>query len=176
MAAYPPSQEFYDEKALVVIDVQNEYFADAGGHFPQWQALETAERVAGRISQARSAGELVVGVRHCAAQADAPLFRPDSSAVALHATVADLLADVPQVVKQHADAFLNTCLSEILQQAGIDTLELCGIMTQNCVTHTALSPAATAYTVQVWSEGCTAPSELIHAIALNALADRVAVI
>ncbi|MBE9579483.1 MULTISPECIES: isochorismatase family protein [Moraxella] len=44
--------------------------------------------------------------------------------------------------------------------------------TQNCVTHTALSPLAKGYKIRVLSSLCTAPTELIHGIALEALKDR----
>jgi len=63
-------------------------------------------------------------------------------------------------------------LNEILAKHGVTHIDVCGIMTQNCVTHTALSPDAAPYHVRVLSDLCTAPTVLIHAIALNALQDR----
>lgn len=82
------------------------------------------------------------------------------------------LADKPLVQKRHVDSFLNTNLLEILQENGTQKVDICGIMTQNCVTHTALSPLAKDYKIRVLSSLCTAPTELIHQIALGALADR----
>ncbi|HET7775985.1 MAG TPA: isochorismatase family protein, partial [Azospira sp.] len=55
-------------------------------------------------------------------------------------------------------------------------LWLCGMMTQNCVTHTAISRAAEKYPVTVLKDCCTTVSEMIHRIALGALAVRVAVV
>ncbi len=50
----------------------------------------------------------------------------------------------------------------------------CGMMTQNCVTHTALSRQADAYErVTVLTDACTTVSEMLHAIALHALSTRV---
>ncbi|AGH37411.1 Isochorismatase [Bibersteinia trehalosi USDA-ARS-USMARC-189] len=83
-----------------------------------------------------------------------------------------ILADKPLVQKAHADSFLNTHLLDILKQHCIEQIDICGIMTQNCVTHTALSPFAKDYKVRVLSNPCTAPTELIQQIALGALADR----
>lgn len=77
------------------------------------------------------------------------------------------------VEKQHADSFLNTTLSDVLRAQNIRELVVCGMMTQNCVTHTALSPAASDYSVRVLSDACSAPDAMVHGIALRALSDRV---
>lgn len=159
--------------ALLVIDVQNEYFA--GGRFPQENADETARKIAAEIRRAQTDGRLVIGVRHVAPEGSA-LFARGSHGAELHRSVADLLSGKPLVQKAHADAFLETDLAEILTRHGIGTLELCGMMTQNCVTHTALSPAAAAYRVRVLGGLCAAPGRLVHQIALRALADRVEVV
>lgn len=159
--------------ALLVIDVQNEYFA--GGKFPQENADETAQKIAAEIRSAQTDGRLVVGVRHVSPEG-AALFARGSHGADLHTSVADLLSDKPLVQKAHADCFLETDLAEILTRHGIEALDICGMMTQNCVTHTALSPVAAAYRVRVLGGLCAAPSVLIHQIALRALADRTAVV
>lgn len=161
--------------ALLVIDVQNEYFAEEEGAFAQADALQTAERIADAVRRARNAGQLVVAVQHISPDG-AAMFRRNTHGAAIHRTVADLLADCPLIEKQHADSFLNTKLNDILQQHGIRQIDLCGIMTQNCITHTALSPNAAPYRVRVLAQECTAPTALIHRIALNALRDRVEVV
>ena len=51
--------------------------------------------------------------------------------------------------KTHADAFLETHLGEILSAQAIEALDICGLMTQNCISHTAPAPAAAAYRVPV---------------------------
>lgn len=61
-----------------------------------------------------------------------------------------------------------------LQALGATELVLCGMMTQNCATHTALSLQADAYErVTVLTDACTTVSEMLHAIALHALSTRV---
>lgn len=157
--------------ALLVIDVQNEYFTDANGLFPQENAEETGAKIAAHIKTAQAAGQLVIAVQHISPNG-AKLFQRGTSNAAFHESVAALLADKPLVEKAHADSFLNTNLTEILKKYGIRALDICGIMTQNCVTHTALSPFAVDYKIRVLSDLCTAPTVLIHAIALRALQDR----
>ena len=46
-------------------------------------------------------------------------------------------------------------------------------MTQNCITHTAISKAADKYDVTVIQDCCTTVDEMINKIALNALSTRV---
>ncbi len=61
-----------------------------------------------------------------------------------------------------------------MQQLGVDELIVCGMMTQNCVTHTALSRQADRYKkVTVLTDACTTVSDMLHAIALHALSTRV---
>ncbi|WP_107688499.1 isochorismatase family protein [Neisseria wadsworthii] len=158
------------KSALIVVDIQNEYFANGG--FPQWNIDKTSANIAEKIKQAKADGWLVVGVQHFIPGDDAPLFRKGSPGANIHTSVAGLLADAPLVEKVHADSFLNTDMGGILKKEGITDLYICGMMTQNCITHTAISPHASGFNVHVIANCCTAPSELVHILALEALADR----
>lgn len=157
--------------ALLIIDVQNDYFASAGGKFDQFNVDAVGTKIAEYAQKAEKNGDLLIGVQHLMSE-DAPMFAKGSHGVQLHSSVATVLADKPLVQKVHADSFLRTNLSDILKENGIERVDICGIMTQNCVTHTALSPFAKDYTIRVLSVLCTAPTELIHQIALGALKDR----
>lgn len=77
------------------------------------------------------------------------------------------------VTKRFADSFEQTNLDELLKKQGISELLLCGMMTQNCVTHTAISKAAEKYKVAILADCCTTVDEMIHNIALNAVSLRV---
>lgn len=78
------------------------------------------------------------------------------------------------VIKQQADAFEGTTLHETLQGLGADELIVCGMMTQNCVTHTAISRRADDYRrVTVLSDASATVSQILHLIALKAMSNRV---
>jgi nicotinamidase-related amidase len=157
-------------KALLVIDIQNDYFP--AGAFPLWspeRALASVER-----ALARAAGIQIILVQHVAAR-PGPFFNPGTPGVEIHPRVRAAAPDAPVVVKAHADAFLATTLADELARIGADQLVVCGMMTHNCVTHTAISKAAERYTIAVAADACTSVSEPVHLIALNALADRVRV-
>lgn len=117
-------------------------------------------------------GWAIIAVRH-EGLPDGRIFRPGTSGASLHPHVLDLLTGRPLVIKRQADAFLDTDLNAILEATSVTDLYLCGMMTQNCITHTALSPDAHRYTVHVLADCCSAPSALIHDIAVRALKGRL---
>lgn len=120
----------------------------------------------------------VILVQHVAdaARGLAPFFNAGTTGVELHPDVRAAAPDARVVIKANADAFLGTELEGILKACGTEEILVCGMMTQNCVTHTAISKAAEKYQVSILADCCTTVSEMIHLIALNALAPRVAVI
>ncbi len=60
-----------------------------------------------------------------------------------------------------------------MTKLGVTELLVCGMMTQNCVTHTAISKAAEKYKVTILPDCCTTVSEILHLIALHAVSTRV---
>lgn len=160
--------------ALIVIDVQNDYFS--GGALPQWQVEETTGRIIQAIQKADREGWHIIAVQHISKDEKAALFNPKGHGIDLHASVAALLQNKTRLIKHQADAFLDTTLAQTLAREDITDIHLCGMMTQNCITHTALSPEASPYRVHILGECCTAPTELIHKIAIRALNGRCHVI
>jgi nicotinamidase-related amidase len=158
------------KQALLVIDVQNDYFP--GGAFPLWNADGTLESVARAVGRAREKGIPVILVQHVA-RGPAPFFREGTPGAELHEKLRAAAPDAHVVVKEFADSFEKTTLEETLARLGATELLLCGMMTQNCVTHTALSKAAEKYSVTVVADACTTVSEILHQIALHAMSPRV---
>ena len=157
-------------RTLLVIDIQNDYFP--GGTLPLWQAEATEARLVEAIGKARAAGDRVVLVQHVST-ASQGLFAPGGEGVNIRPAILAAAGDAPVVVKHKADAFQDTHLAKVLG----DTQELviCGMMTQNCVAFTALSRDADRYRLRVAGDLCTAPLEVVHRIALNAIGSKVAV-
>jgi nicotinamidase-related amidase len=161
------------QAALIVIDVQNDYFPT--GAYPLHDTQAVLERTVQAVRSAQAQGLPVVLVQHVA-KGPSPFFNADTEGVQIHPLLRAAAPDAPVVVKAHADSFLNTTLQTTLAARGVDTLWLCGMMTHHCVTHTALSPQAQGYTVHVLEDLCTTVDPMIHAIALSALRDRVEVV
>jgi nicotinamidase-related amidase len=161
-------------KALLVIDVQNDYFSD--GKFPLWNAELVAENVAKTIRKAKESGIPVIYVQHVVKQEPAPFFGEETPGVEINPRILAAAPDAPVIEKQHADSFQETTLEETLNKLGVTELLVCGMMTHNCVTHTAISKSAEKYGITVLPDCCTTVSEIIHLLALDALSDRVKVI
>ena len=157
--------------ALVVIDVQNDYFE--GGAFPLWDAEPTPTATEKPLRMARAKDMPVVFVQHIP-DGPAPFFNRDTEGVKLHERVRAAVSASPVVTKQHADAFEGTHLHDTLQGPGAEELVICGMMTQNCVTHTAVSRRADDYRkVTVLTDASTTTTEMLHLIAVAGLSTRV---
>jgi len=161
-----------NKTALVVIDVQNDYFP--GGKFPQWNTEATLQCVERAIRAAKERDVPVVLVQHVAdpAKGVAPFFNAGTPGVDIHQVVLKAAPDAPVVVKKFADAFAGTDLETVLDGLGVGRVLFCGMMTQNCVTHTAISPSAAKYETAILADCCTTVSDMLHRIALNALVTR----
>lgn len=158
-------------RTLLVIDIQNEYFP--GGALPLWEPEDAETRIVSAIGLARAAGDAVILVQHVSA-ATSGLFAPGGSGTAIRSAVLAAAGEASIVTKQYADAFQDTDLSERL--VGTDELLICGMMTQNCIVFTAMSRAAESLRVKVVGDLCTAPTEAVHRIALNALRSKTDVV
>lgn len=163
-------------KALLVIDIQNDYFPD--GNYPLWNTEETLSRIEKAIEAAVSKKIPVILVQHIAdpKKGISPFFNQETDGVAIHPRILAAAPEAHVITKQFADSFLHTHLEKTLKESSVQELLICGMMTQNCVTHTAISKAAEKYSVTILPDCCTTVDEMIHAIALNAVSPRVALI
>jgi nicotinamidase-related amidase len=129
-------------KALLVIDFQNDYFP--GGKFPLWNTDVVLQNVERAIEKATAHGIPVVIIQHIAnsEMGIAPFFNEGTTGADIHPRILAAAPNAHVVVKEFADSFEKTTLEETLTSLGVTDLLVCGMMTQNCVTHTAISKAA----------------------------------
>ena len=158
-------------KALLVIDLQNDYFL--GGKFPLWNTDAILENIERAIAKAITQGVPVIHIQPIAKGGLAPFFNEGTPGADIHPGILAAAPKAPVVVKEFADSFEKTNLEETLTKLGVTDLLVCGMMTQNCVTHTAISKAAEKYNVTIFPDCCTTVSEILHQIALHALSTRV---
>jgi len=160
-------------KALIVIDLQKDYFPD--GKFPLWNTDEVLSNIESAIESANSKNIPVILVQHIASpeKGIAPFFSKGSEGANIHTRILQAVPNAKIVVKEFADSFEQTKLEETLNEMNVDELLICGMMTQNCVTHTAISKKAERYTVSILADCCTSVDQMIHNIALNAVSTRI---
>ncbi|HHF0535169.1 TPA: cysteine hydrolase family protein [Vibrio alginolyticus] len=161
------------QKALLVIDLQNDYFPE--GKFPLWNTESTLDNVKRAITKANEQDIPVIHIQHIAdpAMGIAPFFNEGSDGANIHPEVLALAPNSEIVVKHFTDSFEGTRLEEVLASKNVTELLVCGMMTQNCVTHTAISKSADKYDVSILMDSCTTVDEMIHNIALHAVSTRV---
>ena len=157
----------------LVIGLQNDYFP--GGKYPLWNTDVVLDNIERAIEKANAQGVPVVIIQHIAnsEMGVAPFFNKGTTGADLHPRILAAAPNASVVVKEFADSFEKTTLEETLAKLGVTELLVCGMMTQNCVTHTAISKAAEKYSVCILADCCTTVGEMIHNIALHAVSTRV---
>src|SRR4051794_5467987 len=139
------------KRALVLIDVQNDYFP--GGKWTLAGIESAAENAAKVLTAARAAGDLVVHVRHEFAGADAPFFAPGSDGAKIHPKVESLDGE-PVVLKHHVNSFRETDLKALLDRHGVEEVVICGAMSHMCVDAGTRAASALGYRCVVVHDAC----------------------
>ena len=131
-------------RALLVIDVQREYF---DGALPVTFPVGHLEHILRAMDAAAAAQVPTAVIRHHQPDPDSPIFRINSDAWQLHAEVEQRPRDV-LIDKQLPGSFTNTQLGEWLQDVNADTVTIAGYMTQMCCDTTARQAFHRGYTVE----------------------------
>jgi nicotinamidase-related amidase len=137
------------KRALLVIDVQNEYFT---GKLPVTYPAGSLANVL-RAMDAASAHEVpVVVIQHASPQADAAVFRNGSKEWELHAEVASRPHDV-LIHKSLPGSFTGTKLEMWLRERGVGMVAVAGYMTQMCCDTTARQAMHLGFGAEFLSDG-----------------------
>lgn len=164
------------KRALVLIDIQNDYFP--GGKWTLSGIEAAADNAAKLLAAARTAGDLVVHVRHEFASADAPFFAPGSDGAKIHSKVKDLEGETV-VLKHHVNSFRETDLKALLDRHGVEDVVICGAMSHMCVDAGTRAASDLGYKCVVVHDACATrdqefegavvPAEQVHAAFMAAL-------
>lgn len=137
------------KRALLVIDVQNEYFP--GGALPITHPTGHLETILKAVDGATDKGVPVVVVRHEFSKPDAPFFRKGTPGWELHPEVA--ARPRAHLVDKHLPgSFTGTDLEPWLRKQGVDTVTIAGYMTHMCCDTTARQAAHRGLTVEFLSD------------------------
>ncbi|MEO4047807.1 cysteine hydrolase family protein [Pseudomonas sp. CAU 1711] len=143
------------QRALIVIDVQNEYVT--GNLRIEHPPIEQSLANIGRAMDAASAASIpVIVVQHLAPQGS-PIFASGGTGAELHPLVAERPRD-HLIQKRMASAFAGTDLGAYLRDNGIDTLTVIGYMTQHCDDSTVRQAHHEGWRVELLHDATGAPS------------------
>lgn len=152
------------QKALVLVDIQNDYFT--GGLWPVDDMEKVAKAARAVLNTARAAGDLVLHVYHEAASADAPFFRPGTMGAEIHPSVAPL-KDEAVILKHRPNSFHQTDLYARLNAAGIREVTIVGAMTQMCIDATARAARDLGFDVTLVADACGARAQSFGDVTLT---------
>lgn len=159
-------------KALIIIDVQNDYFP--GGVVPLWNANGALQSILKAVNKAKQANIPIVLVQHVAPDgSSSDLFIKDTYGVEIHSELLKAAPDATIVTKTRADSFRGTNLNEVVDKLGVTELLFCGMQTFNCVGLSAISESAKKYKVTILADCCTAEVQHVHLFALGGFGDIV---
>jgi nicotinamidase-related amidase len=139
------------DTALIVIDIQNDYFP--GGSM-ELEGADAAGAHAGRaLARFRESGLPVFHIRHLSVRPGATFFVPGTSGADIHACVRPAAGEAV-VENNFPNAFRSTPLKELLEEKQIRNLVVAGMMTQMCVDATVMHAADLGYKVTLLADAC----------------------
>ena len=164
------------DRALVIIDIQNDYFP--GGKMELEGADAAAANAANALARFRKDGLPVIHVRHLSMRPGSTFFIPGTSGAEIHAAVKPQGGE-KVIEKNFPNSFRGTELERVLKEAGVKELVVAGMMTHMCVDASVRQAADLGYKVTLLGDACatraqsfggeTVPARQVHAAFLAAL-------
>ena len=143
-------------RALIVVDVQNDYDADGNLAIEHPPFADTIRQIARAMDEATVRGVKVVVVRMITPPT-APVFRPGTHGAELHPEIARRPRD-HSVEKTLPSAFTGTDLEFWLRNNDIRTVTVAGYMSQNCDLSTIIHAMHFGFDVEFLSDATGAVS------------------
>ncbi len=138
------------KKALVVIDLQNDYFC--GGKMELDNIDELLLKTNELVAFARVQEYDIYFIQHYSTREGASFFVPHTNGVELHEAL-DISSDVI-IKKNYPNSFRETELKEHLDKNGIEELIVCGAMTHMCIDSTVRASFDLGYKTTLVSDAC----------------------
>ncbi|MCM6763565.1 isochorismatase family protein [Rathayibacter sp. ZW T2_19] len=138
-------------RALILVDVQQEYFAGPLEiRFPPHAS--SLPRIAAVIDAATAAGLPIAAFQHSAGEG-APVFAPGTEGFELHPEIERRRTDDwTSITKQYGTVFAGTDLLAWLRERDVDTITLVGYMTNNCILASAAEAETHGLAAEVLSD------------------------
>ena len=139
------------KQGLVIIDVQNDYFE--GGSMELVRMEAAADNCRNLLNRFRDQKAPIFHIQHLSVRPGATFFVPETEGCEINQRVKPQ-ADEPLVVKNFPSAFRDTGLQNLLKNAGVEQLVVCGAMTQMCIDTTVRAAFDLGYNCQLISDAC----------------------
>jgi nicotinamidase-related amidase len=138
-------------KALLLIDIQNDYFP--GGAMELVGSPEAGAKAGRLLRKFREESLPVIHVQHFASRAGATFFVPGTRGVGIHESVFPVEGELV-IRKSYPNSFRETPLLDHLHRLGIDQLVIAGMMTHMCVDTTTRAAADLGFACLLAHDAC----------------------
>lgn len=162
--------------ALVVIDIQNDYFP--GGAMEVAGSLAAGRKAAKLLELFRAQALPVIHVQHFSTREGATFFIPGTIGVEIHESVLPREGE-PVVRKNFPNSFRETELLAELRRLEVERLVIAGMMTHMCVDTTTRAAADLSFSCLLAHDACatralnfgggTVPAEQVQTAFIAAL-------
>ncbi len=139
------------DTALLVIDIQNDYFP--GGAMELEGADAAGAKAGAALDKFRKAGNPLIHVRHLSVRPGSSFFLPGTKGAEIHQAVKPLEGETV-IEKNFPNSFRNTELAALLQKQQIKNLVVAGMMTHMCVDASVRHAADLGYKITVLGDAC----------------------
>jgi nicotinamidase-related amidase len=127
-----------DKQALIIVDIQNDYFP--GGRNPVVGAEAAATVAKQLLDKAREKHEPIFHIQHTTLRQNATFLVPNTPGAEIHPWVAPRPDEII-VHKHYPNSFRETTLLDELRSRHSSSLCFCGMMTHMCIDTTVRAAA-----------------------------------
>jgi nicotinamidase-related amidase len=165
-------------KGLIIVDVQNDYFD--GGSMELVNMDTAANNCRQLLEEFRRSSSPIFHIQHLATREGATFFVPGTEGCETHDSVKPIDNEV-LLTKNYPNSFRETGLDQILREANLSNLVVCGAMSHMCIDSTVRAAFDLGYSCELIADACatrdlefegkTIDSSVVHAsfmVALNA--------
>lgn len=139
------------KQAMLVVDMQNDYFA--GGNMELVGIEQATKKTQQALELCRTKNLPIIYIQHISNREGATFFLPNTDGVQIHQDLTPKSGE--QIVqKNFPNSFRATLLHDYLQQEDIHELILCGAMTHMCIDTTVRAAFDLGYSCMVLSDAC----------------------
>jgi len=167
------TQNTLSNPALLLIDIQNDYFP--GGKYPLTGSIEASLEARKVLDAFRARNLPIFHIQHEKTGPDPNFFAPGTEGQQIQDNVLPL-PEEPVLTKHKVSSFVQTSLLENLQNKKIDTVVLVGMQTNVCVQGTTTDALKHGFDVIVLKEATAAVDEATHSSTLKTLAEKGATV
>lgn len=164
------------DTALLVIDIQNDYFP--GGAMELEGADAAGAKAGAALANFRKDGKTVIHVRHLSVRPGSTFFLPGTKGAEIHSSVTPLGGE-RVIEKNFPNSFRATGLEQALKDSGVKNLVVAGMMTHMCVDASVRHAADLGYKITLLGDACATraqsyggekiPARQVHGAFLAAL-------